>query len=111
MGEKKIEIEKGCGNVFKDLGLPNPEERLAKTRLVFIIDNIITERRLRLRKAAKILGISKSELSTLLKGRLVDFSVDYLLLLLRKLDPDVEIVLHKKPGDVSVINISVSTTP
>lgn len=109
MGDEKIEVEKGCGNVFKDLGLPNPEERLAKTRLVFIINNIITERGLRLGKAAKILGISKSKLSVLLKGRLVDFSVDYLLLLLRKLDQDVEIVLHKKPADASAIGISAST--
>ena len=107
MNEEKI--EKGCGNVFKDLGLPNPEERLAKTRLVFIINNMITERGLKPRKAAKILGISKSELSTLIEGRLVDFSVDHLISLLRKLDSDIEIVLHKKPADTPTVGVSVST--
>jgi hypothetical protein len=25
------EVEKGSGNAFADIGLPNPEERLAKT--------------------------------------------------------------------------------
>ena len=109
MCEEKIEVEKGCGNVFKDLGLDNPEERLAKTRLVFIINNIITERGLRPRNAAKILGISKSELSTLLDGRLVDFSVDYLISLLRELDRDIEIVLHKKSADTSTVEVSVTT--
>ena len=109
MNEEKIEIEKGSGNVFKDLGLPNPEERLAKAQLVFVIDDIITKRGLGPAKAAKILGISKSELSTLLKGRLVDFSVSQLLVLLRKLDRDIEIVLRKKSDDVSAAGISVST--
>lgn len=109
MNKKKIEVETGSGNVFKDLGLPNPEERLAKAQLAFIIEDIIIKRGLRPAKAAKILGISKSELSTLLKGRLVDFSVGQLLMLLKRLDRDIEIVLHKKSDEVSASGISVST--
>ncbi|MDE0424911.1 MAG: XRE family transcriptional regulator [Candidatus Poribacteria bacterium] len=109
MNKEKIKYEVGSGNVFKDLGLPEPEERLAKARLVFIIDDLITERCLRRGKAAKILGISKSELSDLLDGLFDDFSVDYLLLLLRRLDHDVEVVLHRKSADASTISISVST--
>ena len=101
MNEEKIEYEVGSGNVFKDLGFPNPEERLAKARLVFIIDDLITERKLRRGKAAKILGIRKSELSKLLDGLFDDFSVGHLLLLLRKLDHDIEIVLHKESADAS----------
>ena len=109
MHEENIEYEVGSGNVFKDLGLSDPEERLAKARLVFIIDDLITERRLRRGKAAKILGISKPELSDLLDGLFDDFSVDCLLLLLRRLDHDIEIVLHQKSADASTISISVST--
>ena len=55
--KKKIEVEKSSGNIFRDLEMPDPEEHLAKCRLVFIIDDIITKRRLRRSKAAKILGI------------------------------------------------------
>jgi hypothetical protein len=29
----RIEVEEGSGNVFADIGLPNPEERLAKADL------------------------------------------------------------------------------
>jgi hypothetical protein len=34
---RAIEVEEGSGNVFADLGLPNPEERLAKAALAFRI--------------------------------------------------------------------------
>ena len=30
-------VEEGCGNVFADLGLPNPEERLTKAKLASAI--------------------------------------------------------------------------
>jgi predicted XRE-type DNA-binding protein len=109
MSKKKIKYEISSGNIFKDLEIPNPEEYLAKFRLVFIINDIITERRLRRGKASKILGISKSELSNLLDGLFDDFSIDRLLVLLRKLDRDIEIVLCKKSADASTTSISVST--
>ncbi len=109
MSHEKIEYEVSSGNIFKDLDIPNPEEYLAKSCLVFIIDDIITERRLRRGKAAKILNISKSELSNLLDGLFDGFSVDQLLSLLRKLDQDIEIVIHKKSADASTASVSVST--
>jgi len=34
---KKITVEDGSGNVFTDIGLPNPEERLAKAHLAIRI--------------------------------------------------------------------------
>ena len=33
----RIEVEKGSGNVFADIGLPNPEERLAKADLAIVL--------------------------------------------------------------------------
>ena len=32
------------GNVFKDLGLPDPDERLAKAKLGYKIDRLIADR-------------------------------------------------------------------
>jgi hypothetical protein len=34
MTKRKIEAHEGSGNVFVDLGLPNPEERLLKSSIV-----------------------------------------------------------------------------
>jgi len=38
---KKIAVEQGTGNVFADIGLPNPEERLAKADLAVRIAETI----------------------------------------------------------------------
>lgn len=109
MSEEKIEYEVSSGNIFKDLEIPNPEEYLAKSQLVFIIDDIITKRRLRRGKAANILGISKSELSELLDGLFDDFSIECLFSLLRKLDLDIEIVIHKSTAGALAVGTSIST--
>jgi helix-turn-helix protein len=37
----KVELERGSGNVFADLGLPNPEDRQAKARLMHVINSEI----------------------------------------------------------------------
>jgi hypothetical protein len=48
----RIEVEEGSGNVFADIGLPNPEERLAKADLAIRIDEAIRARRLTQSRAA-----------------------------------------------------------
>ena len=110
MSEEKIEVEKSSGNIFRDLEVPEPEEHLAKCRLVFIIDNIITKRRLRRGKAAKILGIRKSELSDLLDGLFRDFSMTDLLSMLEKLNHEIELVVHQRPADALPIKTHISTS-
>jgi len=39
---KEIKVERSSGNVFADLGLPNPEERLAKAELASEICELIS---------------------------------------------------------------------
>ena len=108
MCKENIEYEVGSGNVFKDLGLPNPEERLAKARLASIIYDIIEERGLTQVEAAKILGINQSKVSALVNGRLKGFSIERLFSFLRKLDRDIEIVVRERPKDKSATEIQVS---
>lgn len=108
MSKEIIDVEEGSGNIFKDLEIPNPEEYLAKTRLALIIKGIISESELKHQEAAKILDLSKSELSMLLDGLLDDFSIDHLFLLIRKLDCEVEIVVRRKPAYNPTTEISIS---
>ncbi len=63
---KKIEAYEGSGNVFADLGLPNPEERLLKANIVAQLHRLIKQRGLTQVKAAKLLGITQPDLSHLL---------------------------------------------
>ncbi len=42
----KIEIEESSGNVFEDLGFPNPDQELLKARLTLQIYRVIKQRKL-----------------------------------------------------------------
>jgi len=95
--DKKLEITQSSGNVFSDLGLPNPEKHLAKVELAHQINSIIEKRGLKQVEAAKILKIDQPKVSALSCGRLDDFSIERLIGFLNKLDHDVEIVVKKKP--------------
>lgn len=68
----------GSGNVFADLGLPNPEERLAKARLASRILDAVEARGWTSEQVSEALSLSEVEVSRLLVGRLKDFSVEQL---------------------------------
>lgn len=84
----------GSGNVFADLGFPNPEEEQLKARLAYQIMVTIGRQGLTQAKAAKILGVSQPNVSNLARGHYEDFSVDRLLRFLRQLGYEVKIVLE-----------------
>lgn len=94
---KTIDVEEGTGNVFADLGLPNPEERLAKADLAIRIAGVIRARRLTQAGAARILKIDQPKISRLLRGQLSGFSTERLMQFLTLLGRDVEIVIKTAP--------------
>jgi predicted XRE-type DNA-binding protein len=94
---KAIEIEMSSGNVFADIGLPNPEERLAKAELALRIAAAIRARRLTQKSAARVLRIDQPKISRLLRGQLSGFSTERLLHFLIRLGRDVEIVVKIAP--------------
>jgi phage-related protein/predicted XRE-type DNA-binding protein len=81
------------GNVFADLGLPHPEERLAKAELAHKIITAIERRGLTQASAAKLLEVDQPKISALKRGRLAGFSLDRLVRFLVLLGNDVEIVV------------------
>lgn len=94
---RAIEVEVGSSNVFADLGLPNPEERLAKAGLAFRIAGVIRARRLTQASAARILKIDQPKISRLLRGQLSGFSTERLMQFLTLLGRDVEIAIKRAP--------------
>ena len=87
----EIKVQSSSGNVFANMGLPNPEELLIKSELVRQISKIIAMRKITQTKAAQILGIDQPKVSTLLSGKLSGFSMERLLRFLNLLGNDVEI--------------------
>lgn len=88
---KGIKYTESSGNVFADLDVSNPEEMLAKAKVLSKICDIIKKRKLIQAKVAKILKISQPKVSLLLRGYLTDFSLERLLRFLNDLGQDVYI--------------------
>jgi predicted XRE-type DNA-binding protein len=89
-----VRFEKGSGNVFADLGLPNPDIALAKAELVQRIRKLISDRKLTQSRAAELLGIDQPKVSALVRGRVEGFSIDRLLRFLNALGQMVEIIVR-----------------
>jgi predicted XRE-type DNA-binding protein len=102
----KVEAEAGSGNVFADLGLPNPEQELLKARLTLQIYRIIKDRGLTQAQAGEVLGIKQPHVSALMRNRAGSFSVGRLIEFLTALGQDVEITVRptrKAQGAMSVV--------
>jgi predicted XRE-type DNA-binding protein len=99
-------IAAGSGNIFADLGIPNPEQELLKVELMLQIYRIIKQRNLTQTQAGKILGISEPHVSALARNRAGNFSVGRLLDFLTALGQNVEITVRlarKEQGGMSVV--------
>ncbi len=98
--KKKIDYEVGSGNVFRDIGLRNPEQRLIKAQLMLKIDRLMKERGIKQSDAAKLFGVKQPDVSKMLRGDFRQFSVERLMRFLVALGQDVEIVVkpHRRGG-------------
>jgi len=105
-GKSRIAIKAGSGNVFRDLGFPNPEREQLKARITLQIYRLIKERRLTQSEAGEILGIKQPHVSSLRRGQSGIFSVERLMTFLTTLGQDVEVTVRptrREHGEVSVV--------
>jgi predicted XRE-type DNA-binding protein len=106
MRKRKIRVEESSGNVFADLGLPNPEQELLKARLTLQIYKIVKARGLTQAQAGQLLGIKQPHVSALMRNRAGNFSIGRLIEFLTALGQDVEITVkptRKAQGEMSVV--------
>ncbi len=89
-------IDRGTGNVFADLDLPNPDLALAKAQLVQRIRNLISKRNLTQAKVAALLGLDQPKVSALVRGRVEGYTIDRLIRFLNALGQRVEITVRRK---------------
>lgn len=99
-------IERGSGNVFADLGLPDAAERQTKTRLALALNRIVKARALKQVDAARILGVPQPKVSALVNYRLDGFSVEKLMEFIVALGCDVEIIVRPpRTGDAARVSV------
>jgi predicted XRE-type DNA-binding protein len=98
-------VTESSGNVFADLGLPNPKQELTKAELTIQLYRIIKQRGMTQAEAGLALGIKQPHVSLLMRNRAGSFSVGRLMEFLTALGQDVEIAVRpsrKEHGEMSV---------
>lgn len=94
------------GNVFADLELDDANELLVKADLMIAINGEIQRRGLTQTQAARLIGMNQSDISNISRGKGDRYSQERLLLALRHLGLDIEIVFHRrKHGGVGTLRI------
>lgn len=96
MSESTNEIYLSSGNVFEDLGLPLPDEALAKADLAIQIRSIAKHRHITQAQTAELLGTTQPKVSDLFAGKLAGFSMERLIKYLMLLNRDVALIVTPK---------------
>ena len=102
---KKAKAVRSSGNVFADLGLPNPEQELLKAQLTLQIYRIVKGRGLTQAQAGKVLGIKQPHVSALMRNRAGNFSVGRLFEFLNRLGQDVRITVKPTKKTVGAMEV------
>src|ERR1700689_95994 len=91
MKKEKLEVVRGSGNVFRDLGHKNADAEQFKAILAAEIIKAIDRDRLTVRAAHKRTGIAAADFSRIRNAELDRFTVDRLMSIINRLGSRVEI--------------------
>ncbi len=91
-----VEVVRGGGNVFRDLGLPDPDTEQMKSALAAEILKAMREQQLTHAGAAERAHVQRADISRICKVDLDRFTIDRLVRILNCLDRRVEVVVTPK---------------
>ena len=95
-----VEVHRGSGNVFADLGLPDAEKLKIKTGLVIEIRKAIRRLDLTQQEAAKRMGITQPKVSDMMRGDFSNLSERKLMDCLVRMGYDIEIKVRPAKADI-----------
>jgi predicted XRE-type DNA-binding protein len=91
MKAEKLEIVRGSGNVFRDLGRQNADVEQLKAILAAEIIKALDQQHLTVRAAHDRTGIAAADFSRIRHADLGRFTIDRLLLIINRLGSRVEV--------------------
>lgn len=94
MKEKKLEVVRGSGNVFRDLGYKNSDADQFKAILAAEIIKTLDREGLSVRDAHGRTGIAAADFSRIRNADLARFTVDRLMSILNRLGSRVEVKIR-----------------
>ena len=102
-----IEVQRGSGNVFADLGLADAEKLKIKTGLVIEIRKAMRSRGLTQQHAAKRMGITQPKVSDMMRGDFANLSERKLMDCLTRLGYDIEIKVRPAKAEVGHLMLAL----
>lgn len=102
-----IEVRRGSGNVFADLGLPDAGKLKIKTGLVVEIRKAMKSLALTQQAAARRMGVSQAKVSGMMRGDFSNLSERKLMDCLNRLGYDIEIKVRRTPEPVGHLVLEV----
>lgn len=94
---EEIEIVRGSGNLFRDMGLPDAELRQLKALLAAEIIKALDAGRLTVREAQAQTGVAAADFSRIRTVKLDRFTVDRLMTILDRLGQEVKVQVSIRP--------------
>lgn len=96
----KLEVKRGSGNVFRDLGHKNADAEQFKAILAAEIIKTLDRDGLSVRAAHGKTGIAAADFSRIRNANLGRFTVDRLMSIINRLGSRVEVKVRVRPADV-----------
>jgi predicted XRE-type DNA-binding protein len=97
MKKEKLEVVRGSGNVFRDLGHKNADAEQFKAILAAEIIKAVDQERLTVRAAQRRTGIAAADFSRIRNADLGRFTVDRLMAIINRLESRVEVKVRVRP--------------
>jgi predicted XRE-type DNA-binding protein len=92
-----MEIIRGSGNVFRDLGHPDADREQLRALLAAKIIGVLDDRKLAVRAAHEVTGVAAADFSRIRKATLGRFTIDRLMAILSGLGQEVEVSVNVHP--------------
>lgn len=103
-----VEVRRGSGNVYADLGLPDAEKLKIKTGLVMEIRKATRSLGLTQQEAAKRMGITQPKVSDMMRGDFSNLSERKLMDCLTRLGYDIEIKVRPAKAEVGHLMLAAA---
>ena len=89
--QEKLEVVRGSGNVFRDLGRKNADAEQFKAILAAEIIKVLDKERLTVRAAHSRTGVAAADFSRIRNADLGRFTVDRLMAIINRLGSRIEV--------------------
>jgi predicted XRE-type DNA-binding protein len=105
MKSEKLELVRGSGNAFRDLGRQNADVEQFKAILAAEIIKVLDREQLTVRAAHSRTGIAAADFSRIRNADLDRFTVDRLMSIINRLGSRVEVKIRVRRADAVTLGV------